>query len=149
MLEYLANPPWWVVAIITLAVPEAFRRIKQELPSWMDHAKGALRRRLRSWRRNQLLVIKGQRFDIAAINRLIARSYAFLVLFVTCALVYGIGLLLIPESMRQTEQGVMFWGISTGLPMLAFELAWLRASVRVDEILKYRKKIKPFGRRLR
>lgn len=149
MLEYLANPPWWVVAIITLAVPEAFRWIKRQLPSWMDHAKGALRRRLRAWRRNQLLIIKSQRFDIAVLNRLVARSYAFLVLFITCGLVYGIGLLLIPESMRQTDGGVMFWGISTGSPMIAFELAWLRASVRVDEVLKYRRKIKPRGRRLR
>lgn len=149
MLEYLANPPWWVVAIITLAVPEAFRWVKRKFPGWVDHAKGALRRRLRAWRRNQLLYIKRYRFDSVVINRIVVRSYAYLVLFVTCALVYGIGMLLIPESMRQTEGGVMFWGISTGLPMLTFEIAWLRTSVKADELLKFRRKIRPRGFRLR
>ncbi|QGW22913.1 hypothetical protein GOM96_18555 [Stutzerimonas degradans] len=149
MLEYLANPPWWVVAIITLAVPEAFRWAKRKFPGWVDHAKGALRRRLRAWRRNQLLYIKRHRFDSVVINRIVVRSYAYLVLFVTCAMVYGIGMLLIPESMRKTDGGVVFWGISTGLPMLVFELAWLRTSVKVDELLKFRRKIRPRAGTLR
>ncbi|PNF71531.1 hypothetical protein CXK96_16985 [Stutzerimonas stutzeri] len=148
MLELLANPPWWVLLILSIVLPKLSDEIWRRLPRWMDHAKGALRRRLRAWRLKQLLAIKSRRFDSVEINRVVVRSYAYLVLFVSCAVTYGLGLVLIPEAMRRTDGGVMFWGVATGLPMIAFELAWLRTSNKVDDLLKHRKKIKPHGRRL-
>ncbi|RRV18126.1 hypothetical protein [Pseudomonas saudiphocaensis] len=149
MLEYLADPPWWFVAIITLAVPEAFRWLKKQFPTWSEHAKGALRRRLRAWQCRQLLVIKRQRFDSAIINRIVVRSYAYLMLFVSCALVYFMGLLLVPEALRQNQGGATVWGIVAGAPMIAFELAWLSTSMRVDELLRFRRRIKSREGRLR
>ncbi|WP_313489052.1 hypothetical protein [Stutzerimonas nitrititolerans] len=149
MLEFLADPPWWFVAIITLAVPEAFRWLKKQFPAWSEHARGALRRRLRAWRRRQLLTIKRQRFDSVTINRAVVRSYAYLVLFVSCAVVYFMGLLLVPESLRQDQGGATVWGIAAGAPMIAFEMAWLGTSLRVDELLRSRRRIRARGGRLR
>jgi len=149
MFEFLANPPWWVLLFLSIVLPKLSGEVWRRLPKWMDHAKGALRSRLRAWRRSQLLRIKSRRFDSVGVNRVIVRSYAYLVLFVSCAAIYGLGMLLIPEGMRRTDGGVMFWGIATGLPMIGFEIAWLITSNKVDDLLKHRKKIKPQGWRLR
>ncbi|WP_417777747.1 hypothetical protein [Stutzerimonas xanthomarina] len=152
MFEFLANPPWWVVALVTLVLAELNRVIKRSVkrkgPVFLQSAKGRARGWFRSLRRKELVRIKAMRFDSVKINRIVIRSYAYLVLFIICGLVYLLGMLLIPEPLRQAKSGVMFWGIATALPTLFFEFAWLRTSNTADSLISHRAKIRVKGRRL-
>lgn len=142
MYEFLANPPWWVVLLIGWLMPVAFKKLRHKVPHWMDHTKGALRKRWRRYNSRRLLKIKARRFDSLLITREITKSYAFMTLFVMSIMLYGIGLLLIPDALRKSDAGISFWGIATGLPMLVFEFIWLTSMNRVDVLIHYRGKIR-------
>lgn len=142
MLEFFANPPWWILLVLSVAMPKLWDAAVKYTPILMAHTKGALRTK---WRRDnckRLRKLKAHRFDSSLITREIVKSYAFLILFVLSIMLYGIGLLLIPAELRKTSTGLSFWGISTGLPMLVFELIWLTSMNRVDSLLHYRGKIR-------
>lgn len=148
MLEFLANPPWWILLILSVAMPKLWDAAVQCLPRLMDHTKGTLRKKWRRLNCKRLRRIKARRFDSVLITREINKSYAFMVLFVLSIMLYGIGLLLIPAPLRATSAGLSFWGISTGLPMLAFEFIWLTSMNRVDDLIHHRGKIRRRNRRL-
>src|SRR5690606_29950847 len=123
--------PWWVLLILSVAMPKLWDAAVRYLPLVMEHTKGALRRRWRRYTCKRLRKIKALRFDSILITREISKSYAFMSLFILSILLYGIGLLLIPAPLRETSAGLSFWGISTGLPMLAFEWVWLTSMNKV------------------
>jgi len=148
MLEFLANPPWWLLLILSVAMPKLWDTAVRYSPRLMDHTKGALRRKWRRHNCKRLRKIKALRFDSILITREISKSYAYMTLFVLSILLYGIGLLLIPAPLRETSAGLSFWGISTGLPMLAFEWVWLTSMNKVDSLLHYRAKIRRRNNRM-
>ncbi|MCO6057303.1 hypothetical protein NG726_11540 [Pseudomonas sp. MOB-449] len=155
MLEFISNPPWWVILIIGWLLPP-FGWLRSQLPRLAGHARGSLvsfwngrvRSFFRALERRRLVKIKRARFHSVIINREIARSYAFLVLFVLSTLIYCMGLVSIPTRTVDWKQLQTIWMSISAPAMLFFELLWLLRSNRVDALIKYRRKIRPVGRRL-
>ena len=142
MLEFFANPPWWILLFLSVAMPKLWDAAVKYIPILMAHTKGALRTRWRRYNCRHLRKIKARRFDSTLITREIVKSYAFLILFILSIMLYGIGLLLIPVELKKTNIGLSFWGITTGLPMLVFEVFWLTSMNRAGILLHYRGKIR-------
>lgn len=105
-------------------------------------AKGRIRSFFRGRKLKDLKRIKAARFDSAKINREIALSYAMLTLFILnaagCVLSFGFA----PPVTQKNYILAILYASLTGIPLLIFELAWLVTSTRVDEMLKYRSRIK-------
>lgn len=146
MLEF--EPPWWLVLILGAALPKLWDAAVRIAPRLMEHTRGGLRRWWRGRKMKGLRRIRPLRFDSAAITRETVKSYAMMMLFILSGMFYGIGLLVMPGALKQTDAGLTFWGTATGLPMLIFEVLWLLSMEKVDGLLHHRSKIKRRGMRL-
>lgn len=161
MLEFITDPPWWVILLLGWLLPPfgwvraQLPRLAQ-LPSMVSTARSATWRflldRMRSFFRGRekkrLQKIKAVRFHSTLINRQVAKSYAYLVLFMLSALIYFSGVVAMGMVPKEAEALKVFWMILTGPFMLVFELLWLITAGKVDSLLKYRQKIRRHGMRL-
>ncbi|MDI3371649.1 hypothetical protein QLG14_20640 [Pseudomonas sp. V104_10] len=146
MIELFSNPEWWITiavgAVVSAVLPRACKGCRN-LGAWtMNSAKGKLQAWMRCQKRKRLIKIKSKRFDSLAINREVVLSYALFIIFVivSIATLAAIGNLQTPKS--SSEPTTIILGLFLAIPALIFEIAWLNASNRVDELLKYRKRIR-------
>lgn len=146
MYEFLANPPWWVVLILSIALAKLWDRLENGVKSLasycMTHATGKFKRFLMGRKIKHLRKIKASRFSQLSIIRLTIKSYAYLTLFILCGLV---GLLmayalqaLIPQYSKVLGPPVIF---TLGATLL-FEMFWLHTSSKVSDLIKYNRKIR-------
>jgi hypothetical protein len=152
MNEWLSNPQWWisttVAALIGITLPQFFNKGRIVGTLIMSRAKGKLLSHLRHQKYKHLKKVKRIRFDGTAINREIALSYALFVCFVTTTIAAIAVMFSLSAAVRESKLLTVITGLTAATPALIFELAWLLASSRVDELLKYRRLIKPRNRRL-
>lgn len=153
MLESVLSTNNWIAAIIGVIVTSLmnwlYRYGLRRFPMVLNATWSGVRRWARARRKAHLLRVKAIRFDSMKINREIARSYAFLVLFLVGVMFYAISLLLVSKPSAETPALLVTWAFGLGIPMLSFELCWLLSSSRVDALLKSRAKIISRGRRLK
>lgn len=146
MLDF--TPPWWVVLILGAVLPKLWDAFLKAAPLMMEHTRGVVRRHWRHTKLKRLTKLRALRFDSASITRETIKQYAMMILFILSAMLYGIGLLLIPGALKQTDSGVTFWGVATGVPMLIFEVMWLLSMGKVDSLIHLRRKIRRRGMQL-
>ncbi|WP_090312013.1 hypothetical protein [Pseudomonas linyingensis] len=153
MLETVLSLDTWITAaigaVVSYLMSWLYRLVHRHFPAVLNTTWSSVRGWARAREKAHLQRIRAIRFDSMRINREIARSYAFLVLFLVGAMLYAVGLLLAPKPAAANHALLALWGFGFGIPMLSFELAWLLSSSRVDAILKSRAKITSRGRRLR
>lgn len=153
MNEWMNNPQLWinsvVSALIALALPPLYRLGHDKAQPLLSGAKGRIRSFFRGRKLKDLKRIKAARFDSVRINREIVLSYAMLTLFILTAAVCIVSFGLAPAEAHKSYVLAILYGSLTGIPLLIFEFAWLVTSTRVDEMLKYRHRIKRRGRHLR
>ncbi|WP_337058278.1 hypothetical protein [Pseudomonas sp. USHLN015] len=125
--------PQWMKPIWILAV-----RILKHLPAFKSRAAIATRKFLRHGIRNSLLKVKAIRFDQTAVNREIAKNYAFLILFCTSTASWYILTLLEKIDKPLT--------ILAAIPVFYFEIMWLRKSFQVDSLLIHTRKLRQNAR---
>lgn len=153
MNEWMNNPQLWinsvVSALIALALPPLYRLGHDKVQPLLSGAKGRIRSFFRGRKLKDLKRIKAARFDSVRINREIVLSYALLTLFILTAAVCVVSFGFAPAEAHKSHVLAILYGSLTGIPLLIFEFAWLVTSTRVDEMLKYRRRIKRRGRHLR
>jgi hypothetical protein len=156
MEEWAANPQWWLSNVVSTlmgillaaALPSLYRRATVVLRALMSQTRGRIHRTYKSLKLKRLKRAGALRFDSVAIHRRIAFSYAMLTLFMVVGIATIIMLLMLPPRMGSTRAAFVV-GIFAAIPALGFEIAWLRASSQVDDLLKLRAKVKPSRRGLR
>lgn len=156
MDEWAANPQWWLSNVastlmgilLTAALPSLYRRAAVVFRSLMGKTRGRIRTAYRTLKLKRLKRVKVLRFDSVAIHRRIAFSYAMLILFMLVGISTIVMLLMLPVGTGSTRAAFVI-GIFAAIPALGFEIAWLRASSLVDDLLKLRAKIKSTRRSLR
>lgn len=148
----LVNPQWWVSntvsATIGLLLPILFGIFRSKFQPLLSKAKGRAGRYFTAKRIKRLKLIKSIRFDSAKINREIVNSGILLGIFILIAMGGVASFALAPAAVHESYSLALFFGSFTGIPMIFFEIAWLKSSTRVNDILKYRNRIKRRGRRL-
>lgn len=148
----LVNPQWWVsntvAAAIGLALPALLGIFRARLHPLLSHAKGRVGRYFTAKRIKRLKLIKSIRFDSARINREIVNSGILLAIFILTAMGCVASFALAPTAVHESFSLALLFGAFAGAPMVLFEIAWLKSSSKVNDILKYRGKIKRHGRRL-
>lgn len=152
MEEWINNPQLWINSVIStiiaLALPQLYRLVHSKIRPLLTGAKGRLRSFFRGRKLKDLKRIKAARFDSVRIHREIVLSYAMLTLFIlsaaSCVLSFGFA----PAEAHKNHILAIIYGSITGIPLLIFEFAWLVTSSRVNDMLKYRSRIKRGGRRL-
>lgn len=152
MDEWTTNPQFWissaVSAITGFLLQYLYRLGHSRVQPLLTGARGRIRSFFRGRKLKDLKRIKAARFDSVRVNREIVLSYAMLTLFIlnvaTCVVSFGFA----PAEAHESYGLAALYGSITGIPLLIFEFAWLVTSTRVDEILKYRRRIKRSGRRL-
>lgn len=148
MYEFLTNPPWWVVAIVSIALAKLWDRLENGVKSLasycLTHATGKFKRFLMGRKIKHLRKIKASRFSQLSIIRLTIKSYAYLTLFILCGLV---GLLatyalraVIPQHANILTPALAFIMCTT----LLFEVLWLHTSSKVNDLIKYNRKIRKY-----
>ncbi len=146
MYEFLANPPWWVVLILSITLAKLWDKLERGVKSLasycMTHATGKLKRFLMGRKIKQLRNIKATRFSQLSIIRLTIKSYTYLTLFVLCALValltaYALQAVIPQHAKILTPALAFIMGTS-----LLFEVLWLRTSSRVSDLIKHNRKIR-------
>jgi hypothetical protein len=146
MEEWAANPQWWLSTAVAGAVgaimPFLYQQGRSGFKSLMQRTKGRIRSAYRSRKRTRLKRIKAIRFDSVAINRQIAISSALLVLFITTGVATIAAIINLPPEIQRSYSMTFLIGLVLAIPALLFEFAWLASSSRLDDILKYRKRIK-------
>ena len=148
MSGWITDPQWWLSSIVAASLPWIFLKGRNWLTSRLRKTRGRLKVYFRNGRSHQLRLIKNIRLDSALINREIILSYTCLGLFVTSGMIYILGMVTIPILIQPTNHQIMSWGLIAGIPTLILEFCRLGMSSRVDLILKYRKKIKLYNRRV-
>ncbi|MGN0924741.1 hypothetical protein [Ectopseudomonas mendocina] len=149
MYEFLANPPWWVVLILSIALAKLWDKLENGVKSLasycMTHATGKLKRFLMGRKIKHLRKIKASRFSQLTIIRLTIKSYTYLTLFILCGLV---GLLatyalraVIPQHANILTPALAFIMCTT----LLFEVLWLHTSSKVSDLIKYNRKIRKYS----
>ncbi len=152
MIELFSNPEWWITtaagAVVSAVLPKAYKGCRN-LGAWiMTSAKGKLQAWMRSKKRKRLMKIRFKRFDSLAINREIVLSYALFIIFVIVSIATLAAIANIQTPKNGSEAATIVLGLFLAIPALTFEVAWLNASNRVDDLLKYRKRIKRIHRQL-
>ncbi len=71
-----------------------------------------------------------------------------LTLFIAMGVLGVISYAFMPSDARSSPLLGFLYSSMTGIPLLIFEFAWLVTSTRVNEMLKYRSRIKRRGRRI-
>lgn len=153
MIETVLSAETWIGAVISTVIAGLmgwlYRFGQRHFPVILNTTWSGVRKWARARKKAYLLRIKVIRFDSMKINREIARSYAFLVLFLLAGMLY-LGSVLVAPRASETSRGMLvIWGVVLGGPVLIFELLWLFSSSKVDALLKSRAKIISRGRRLR
>lgn len=156
MDEWAANPQWWLSNVVSTlmgillaaALPSLYRRATLVFRLLMGKTRGRIQRAYKSLKLKRLKRVKALRFDSVAIHRRIAFSYAMLILFMVVGIATIVMLLIFPAGMGWTRAAFVI-GVFAAIPALGFEIAWLRASSQVDDLLRFRAKIKPSRRSLR
>jgi hypothetical protein len=156
MEEWAANPQWWLSnavstimgILLAAALPSLYRRATIGFRALMGRTKGRIQKAYKSLKLKRLKRVKALRFDSVAIHRRIAFSYAMLILFMVVGIATIVLLLILPPGMGSTRVAFVV-GMFAAIPALGFEIAWLRASSQVDDLLKFRARIKPTRRSLR
>lgn len=152
MNEWISNPQWWisttVAALIGILLPKAFGKGRNLGTLLMSGAKGKLSAFFRHQEYKKLKKIKSIRFDSTAINRQIVFSYALFVIFITTAMTAIAAMFSLPAALKESKALTVVTGLIISTPALFFEVAWLLASSKVDDLIKYRKLIKQRNRRL-
>jgi hypothetical protein len=152
MEEWTTNPQFWISSAVSaltgFLLQFLYRSSHSAVHAMLAGAKGRIRSFFRGRKLKDLKRIKAARFDSAKINREIALSYTMLTLFILnaagCVLSFGFA----PPVTQKNYILAILYASLTGIPLLIFELAWLVTSTRVDEMLKYRSRIKRRDRRL-
>jgi hypothetical protein len=152
MDEWTTNPQFWissaVSAVTGFLLQYLYRLGHSRIQPLLIGARGRIRSFFRGRKLKDLRRIKAARFDSVRVNREIVLSYATLTLFilsiVACVVSFGFA----PADAHKSHVMAILYGSLTGIPLLIFEFAWLVTSTRVDEMLKYRRRIKRRGRRL-
>jgi hypothetical protein len=152
-MNHFLSPEIWVSsligALIALLLKVAYQQASKWLPRFLSSATGSLKGIGRAYRKRHLLKVKAKRFDSIAINREIARSYAYLVLFWLCGLIWISQFIAFTEAPTSKAVGASaYYALFGPLPMYFFEFAWLRKSGFLDSVLVHRGKIRRCGMRL-
>ena len=152
MDEWTTSPQFWIssaVSAVTVFLLQYLYRIGHgKIQPLLAGAKGRIRSFFRGRKLKDLKRIKAARFDCARVNREIALSYAMLTLFILSAAASIVSFGFVPSEANKSYIKAILYASLTGVPLLIFEFAWLFTSTRVDEILKYRRRIKRRGGRL-
>lgn len=146
MIESFSNPDWWITiavgAVVSAALPRVYKGCRN-LGAWiMTSAKGKLQAWMRCQKRKRLIEIRSKRFDSLAINREVVLSYALFIIFVIVSIATLAAIASLQTPKNGSEATTIILGLFLAIPALIFEVAWLNASNRVDDLLKYRKRIK-------
>jgi hypothetical protein len=152
MEEWMNNPQPWINSVISatiaLALAQLYRLARGKIQPLLVGAKGSIRSFFRGRKLKDLKRIKAARFDSIRINREIVLSYTMLAFFILAAVLCVGSFGFAPAEAYKNHIAAMIYGSITGIPLLIFEFAWLITSTRVDEMLKYRSRIKRRGRTL-
>ena len=156
MEEWAANPQWWLSNVVSTlmgillaaALPSLYRRATVAFRSLMGRTKGRIQRFYKSLRLKRLRRAKALRFDSVAIHRRIAFSYAMLILFMIVGISTIVALLMLPAAVGSARNAFVI-GVFAAIPALGFEIAWLQASSQIDDLLKFRARVKRMRRGLR
>ena len=155
MDEWLNSPQFWVSSIVSglvgvLATFLAFLLIRAKGPfySLLSKAQGRFKKFARNQRSKSLRVVKSIRFDSSKVGREIVRSYCVLGLFGLGIAITIVNLMLAPTDIHKSQLAVVLYISVTAIPTLILEWAWLNASTRANQVLRYRSKIKRKGRRM-
>ncbi|MEE4668274.1 hypothetical protein V2L05_03465 [Pseudomonas alliivorans] len=152
MDDWTTSPQFWissaVSAITGFLLQYLYRLGHSKIQPLLAGAKGRIRSFFRGRKLKDLRRVKGARFDSTKINREIARSYSMLTLFIAMGVLCVISFAFIPSDARDNRLLAFLYTSMTGIPLLIFEFAWLVTSTRVNEMLKYRGRIKRRGRRI-
>ena len=146
MSAMFSNPEWWTTLIlggvVSSIIPKAYKTLQNIAALLVIGTKGRLQTFMRRQKRNRLIKIKSKRFDSVAINREIALSYALFVIFAIASIATIAAIAKLPSNPERSEAATVFVGFCLAGPAFLFEIAWLNASTRVDNLIKYRKRIK-------
>ncbi|RYE71945.1 MAG: hypothetical protein EOO81_04650, partial [Oxalobacteraceae bacterium] len=145
MDEWLSNPQWWlsngvsamIGIMLTAALASLYRRAASFSRRAMEKAKGSIRSAYRASKKKRLGKIKMLRFDSVVLHRRIVFSYAMMILFVVTGISTVLLLLILPLGITTTRIAFII-GIFAAIPALGFEVAWLRASSLVDDVIRFR-----------
>jgi hypothetical protein len=152
-MDHFLSPEIWVSgligALIALLLKVAYQQASKWLPRFLSSATGRLKGMGRALRKRHLLKVKAKRFDSIAINREIARSYAYLVLFWLCGLIWVGQFIALADGKTLEAAGAGGYYVLFGpLPAYFFEAAWLKKPDFLDSVLLHRSKIRRCGMRL-
>jgi len=149
MNEWASNPQWWISTTVAAVIGVMIPKIYRGLGAWLlSGAKGKLLKGLRHQKYKRLKKIKSKRFDSVAINREITLNYALFVVFASTAIGTLAAVINLPFGSHLSHTLTIAISLLMALPALAFEVAWLTVSSSVDDLLKYRKRIKRVHRGL-
>lgn len=152
MDDWTTSPQFWissaVSAITGFLLQYLYRLGHSKIQPLLAGAKGQIRTFFRGRRLKDLRRVKAARFHSVRINREIALSYVMLTFFIAMGFLCVISFAFLPADARNSRLLTALYGSITGIPLLIFEFAWLVTSTRVNDMLKYRSRIKRRSRRI-
>ncbi|QXW46882.1 hypothetical protein [Pseudomonas amygdali] len=152
MDDWTTSPQFWISSAVSAITGFLLQYLyglgHSKIQPLLAGAKGQLRSFFRGRKLKDLRRVKAARFDSVRINREIALSYVMLTLFIAMAALCVISFAFMPPDARSSPILGFLYASMTGIPLLIFEFAWLVTSTRVNEMLKYRSRIKRRGRRI-
>lgn len=152
MEEWLTSPPFWASSIVSglVGVFVTFLLMRAKVPFYtlLSNAQGRFKKFARSQRVKSLRAAKSVRFDSAKVGRELARSNCLLGLFGLGIAASFVNIMLVaPSEIHDSRLAIGLISI-TAIPTLISEWAWLNASTKVNQVIRYRNKIKRKGRRM-
>ncbi|WP_134677517.1 hypothetical protein [Ectopseudomonas khazarica] len=146
MPEYVLNPPWWVVLIISVFLAKRWDRVEHFISATssylMNHTRGKLRGHWRSRRKNKLLKIKNIRNSHIEITKLITKRYTYLILFILLAAIFGLLITAAKISARPLQQELLAYSLIAAAISIMYEMLWLTTSTKVDNYITLYKAFK-------
>lgn len=137
ILNNLRDPAWWftafVPALLIMLVPRVWRYLSPIVRRLFRGSRAKSLRRVRELRRDDLLIQR----------EMLSAQAAFFVFIMFVA----VGLVLLVLSPFSTQPGVnRLFAFLLSLPIFWSEGVWLWKDVRVQELLKFRRRLAPRSR---
>ncbi len=146
MLEFLANPPWWVLIIVSVVLAKRWDRIEHYISSTsrflMSHTKGKLRGFWRQKKRKKMLAIKATRTDHLEITKITVKSYTYLILFILFMVACGLLLAAASVMGNPARSQLLFSSLVAAAPGLICEILWLTTSTKVETYIKFNRAVR-------
>jgi hypothetical protein len=146
MLEYVLNPPWWAVLIISVILAKRWDQIEHYISATssylMNHTRGKLRGYWRFRRKAKLQKIKNIRNNQTEIIKLTIKRYTYLILFILLAAIFGLLITAAKISAKPLQQELLAYSLIAAVISIMYEMLWLTTSTKVDNYIALYKAFK-------